>query len=344
MVGSDKSSRIFAIASRFLKWEPTELNATVVKRCGSKGSKGFNFYFTPCLPLRFSWCDYVKPLNLNRMETQYVTFNGHEFPSYLGFGVLDEKSFTTEGEKTFALYHLEHSGEKVYWVRLEIGLCELTTFFEREQYRNTLFFGSLKDALLYEYAFVNQFYQNKVFLQLTGILQNISNILFNPMKPGYKDWKLNFYPAGKLFTFKLPLDSQDPKAKEILESLENAECIGSTSFHDGYVLYYDPDKGIIKEKQKVAEFIVPMAYIVKVALMISGAGLLLPKPRQMFVEESAQAESTISDSEFNSTSAWMITFRDISGSGLPLPETVFKKALKVYRTDILNPESLPVTG
>jgi len=40
----------------------------------------------------------------------------------------------------------------------------------------------------------------------------------------------------------------------------------------------------------------------------------------------------------------MITFRDISGSGLPLPETVFKKALKVYRTDILNPESLPVTG
>lgn len=39
----------------------------------------------------------------------------------------------------------------------------------------------------------------------------------------------------------------------------------------------------------------------------------------------------------------MITFRDISSPGLPLPETVFKSALKVYRPDISNPESLQVT-
>lgn len=308
-----------------------------------KDQKGSFFYFTPSLPLSFFWCDYVKSLNLNRMETKHVTFNGREFPSYLGFGVLNEKSFTTEGDKTFAVYHLDHSGEKVYRVRLETGLCELTTFYEGKQYRNTLFFGCLKDALLYEYAFVNQFYQNKVYLHLTGILKNISNILLNPAKPGFKDWKLNLYPEVKLFTFKLPFDNSDPKAKEILNSLENAGCIRSKSFHDGYILYYDSEKGIVKERQEVAEFTVPLAYIVRVAQMISGAGLLLPKPRHMFVEESAQAETTISDSEFNSTSAWMITFRDVSTSGLALPENVFKSALKVYRPDILHPEDLPVS-
>jgi len=59
------------------------------------------------------------------MEKEYVNFQGHGLPAYLGYGILDEKSIRSENGFVLADYVLDCDGSVVYSVRLEQGWASL---------------------------------------------------------------------------------------------------------------------------------------------------------------------------------------------------------------------------
>jgi hypothetical protein len=248
------------------------------------------------------------------MKTKFVTFDGHEFPEYLNFGVLDEKSLSIDGDTTTAEYLLDQTSEVVHRVKWSTRSCELETFFEGKREISTRYFNcDLKGILQNEYLMNDGFYKSKTFLKIIDSIKRLDNLMVDIAEPAKYEWNMNFYPAGKLFTFRVPFGPEITEIKDFIEKNVLSAWLGAMTFNDGFMLSYSKDSGLVEESLTIAEFPVPLAYIVRAANIIVSARILsLGGPQKIVLQESYKASLTEMIGNLSKESAYEMYFRDVS--------------------------------
>jgi hypothetical protein len=265
------------------------------------------------------------------METKSVNFNGRGFPAYLNYGVLDEKSLRLDGEKAIAEYVLDQSGELVHRVYWGPDSCKLETFRDGKRDISTQYFNSnLKEVLLNEYLVNHRFYQNDIFLSIISAIKTLDGIQVDVSKPAKEEWNMSFYPAGKLFTFRIPYGPSITKIKEFMEKNVGSPWLGEMTFHDGFILSYTESSGLVKEQQAVVEFPVPLAYVIRAADIIIRSGMLSPGPGRIVIQESCCAEFTEMSGSIGQQS-YALCFRDLPMERQAMIEKEFMDAVHNFQ-------------
>ncbi|MEI7660686.1 MAG: hypothetical protein WCK34_00740 [Bacteroidota bacterium] len=248
------------------------------------------------------------------METKFVVFDGHEFPMYLNFGVLDEKSIRLDGDTTIAEYLLDLTSDIVHRVKWSTRSCELETWLEGNRESSTRYFNcDLKGILRNEYLVNDGFYRSRIFLKITGAVKRLENILVDVEEPVKSEWNMNFYPAGKLFTFRVPYGPEITEIKTFMEQNVGSAWLGAMTFQDGFMLSYSKNSGLVEESLAFAEFPVPLAHIVRAAIIIGKSGLLPSGGHQKIVlQESYKASLTEMIGYMSKESSCAMFFREVS--------------------------------
>jgi hypothetical protein len=297
--------------------------------------KRVRFFISP-LPFSFRLFSDAMMFNLlyyNRMETKFVNFNGHEFPAYLNFGVLDEQSLRLEGGTAMAEYLLDHSGGLVHRVKWDPDSCELETFSEgKRDIRTRYMHCDLAGVLRYEYLANDRFYQGKPFQALVGSIANLENIRVKIEPPAASKWNMNFYPAGKLFTFRVPYGPRITKIKEFMEKNVGSCWLGEMTFHNGMLLSYSDGTGLIEEPQAVTEFAVPLAYLVRAAKIVSESGLLtLNCPQKILLLESYNAAPAGISVNISGESSWALCSSELSPERYNIVKNEFMQVIENHK-------------
>jgi len=262
------------------------------------------------------------------METKFVNFNGLEFPGYLNFGILDEKSLKLDGDTAIAEYLLDHTGDLVHRVKWGPGCCELETFFEGERTMQTRYSKcNLKEVLCNEYIVNHRFYESNLFLKIIGVVKALENLHVEIEKPAREEWTMSFYPAGKLFTFRIPYGPTITKIKEFMVKNVGSDWLGAMTFHEGKFLSYSKGSGLVKEQQLVAEFPVPLAYIVKAANIIIQSGVLTQGPHKVVLQEAYDAQRTEMLSSIGKEISYAMCFRDFPPEKQGMIDKEFMEAI-----------------
>ena len=262
------------------------------------------------------------------METKFVNFNGLEFPGYLNFGILDKKSLKLDGDTTIAEYLWDHTGELVHRVKWSPGCCELETFFEGKRTMQTRYSKcNLKEVLCNEYLVNHRFCESNIFLKIIGAVKTLENLRVEIGQPAGDDWKVSFYPAGKLFAFRVPYGPTIIKIKEFMVKNVDSDWLGAMTFHEGKFLSYSKGSGLVKEQQLVAEFPVPLAYIVKAANIIIQSGILTQGPHKVVLQEAYDAQRTEMLGSIGKEMSHAMCFRDFTPKKQGMIEQEFMEAI-----------------
>ena len=227
------------------------------------------------------------------MGTKQLNFSGRELPSYLGYGILDENSIKFENEVITADYILDCDGTVVHKVVWDRNRCELQTQLHGESY-GTSWCPDLHKALTYDF-FSRRFDDDKIYDYLTKRTCDAGNIYVQKFKPAGKDDKhIVYYPAGLLLSFSLPLPEKDEVYTSFLNFIKQGSPVSLFREKVAYLLLMDVHEQVTMHPITVAEFIVPLAYMIRAAGIFAKSGLIRPcKILRLMVDESYKTQTSL---------------------------------------------------
>jgi len=260
------------------------------------------------------------------MEKEQLTSPGHGLPTYLGYGILDEKSVTSENGTLMADYVLDCDGSVVYSARLEQDCCRLETRLHGEILGTSLY-KDLKQA--FSWSFLSgEAGEEKIFNFLAHTASALGNIYIQlprystPEKP-----RKIFYPAGLLMIFKLPLLEKTARYDSFIKGLDATPEIQLHREEPSYLLLVDKERNLIRQPLTTAVFVVGLAYMTRAARVFGSSGLITPgRYHRMTVIESDLADCWFQI--FPGTGDYLF-FATCSAIYLEEAEEVFRKGIPI---------------
>lgn len=191
-----------------------------------------------------------------------------DLPTYLGFGLLDQRSVRFEEGCLTATYSDEH--DLVYEVRWNPNGCVLKSYWRgREVGRSGG--PDLQKAFFYSWHGAEKSLEDQRFVDLSNEVIQAGNVYFLFPRPEFV-----FYPAGLLFTLRQPIPERLSAAWQAFKHTLEFEgepqprlVVGREGL--GSILHLADDGDMWSEEVLVVDLVVPLARIVQaVARCIQG--------------------------------------------------------------------------
>ncbi len=222
------------------------------------------------------------------METKDLNFNGRELPSYLGYGILDEKTVRFENDVIRADYVLECDGSVVHRITWDKSHCELETLLHGS-FAGFSSYTDLDKALSYDFMSRN-LAEDNVFNFLSETTIGMGNIYIQ--QPDSKEKgkpKVVYFPAGLLMCFRLPVIDNGWDYQAFLLTINESGFAKLRLERNSCLLLADPSLKVTIRPLVVAEFIVPLAYMTGAARIFAESGIIESgKPFRLMIAESYQ--------------------------------------------------------
>jgi len=199
-------------------------------------------------------------------------------PSYLGFGTLDPESVRFDGDRLTARYQ-SADGDTAYSADWQPGRCLLEAQFEGEPV--SIAGGrDLQSALFQSFLARAEPAEDPRFIDLCRRVVDSGNIYFQfPQAfrrggPGYL-----YYPAGLLFSLRLPIVWENRPAWDVFRILTMQR--GSLSldlfvYGPGAIISLMPNGGLRVEEIEIAQFVTPLYQVVDACRIIAEHRLIAP--------------------------------------------------------------------
>lgn len=225
------------------------------------------------------------------MKKDQLNFQGRQLPLYLGYGILDESSIRLDQDVLHAHYVFECDGSLVHQVKWSAKNCELATFCHGKSGPLSVF-PDLEQALLTESSWWD-LSQSDCFRFLSKEVCKQGNIFVNHPKKADKDTSVSYYPAGKMFVFSIPLKATCPAYYDLMAEFNGPHALTFYRERKGELLLCSHDFSVGVRPIIIADFIVPIAYLVSAAKRIVESGLIKKeKYFRMMVKEAYASENT----------------------------------------------------
>jgi hypothetical protein len=213
------------------------------------------------------------------MQIAYTSKNGLQLPESMGYGFIDKKSIVETDNQLTANYVSQISQKLVHAVTWDNAGCQLETFNSNGTRSRLTFNRSLQKALLYD-ATCWDLGKDPLYLEASNAITLLGNILV--MYPGKTD--LNYYPAGKLMTFILPVKKLDEAYLSFKEGLIGNKLAGLFQEQKGH--YIEFNKELTIQNLYLVSFIVSMAQIHAAAKYFANSGIIGPdKPDRLIIDD-----------------------------------------------------------
>ncbi len=212
------------------------------------------------------------------MQVAYTSKNGLQLPESMAYGFIDKQSIVETDNQLTANYISQISQKLVHTITWDAGGCQLETFNSNGTRSRLTFNRSLEKALLYD-ATCWDLGKDPLYLEASNAITSLGNILV--MYPGKTE--LNYYPAGKLMTFILPVKKLDEAYLSFKEGLIGNKLAGLFQEQKGHYIAFKKELTI--QNLYLVSFIVSMAQIHAAAKFFAESGIIGPdKPDRLIID------------------------------------------------------------
>ncbi|HSN61303.1 MAG TPA: hypothetical protein VLR49_10235 [Ferruginibacter sp.] len=226
------------------------------------------------------------------MKTNNSQPSPGELPSYLGYGILDKASIQFKNGLLNASYVFERDNSLVHQVSWEENRCSLDTFCHGNRVRITSY-PTLKQALLAD-CMSWTLNDDDCFQFLAKEVSKLGNIYVSHPKPDEENTSINYFPAGKLFLFSLPLLDKSPAYVEFLNNVKEDASIRFMRERKGLLLQAKPHSPVTLHPIVIADFVVPLAHLASAAQIMVEANIIQKeKMFRLIINEAINAESSL---------------------------------------------------
>ena len=213
------------------------------------------------------------------MQIAYTSKNGRQLPGSMGFGFIDKQSIVETDNQLSANYLSQISQKLVHKVTWDDTGCQLETFNPNGTSARQTFNRDLEKALLFD-AISWDLGKDPLYLEASNAITSLGNILV--MYPGKTE--LNYYPAGKLMMFILPLKKLDDAYLSFKQGLIGNKFAGLFQEQKGH--YIEFKKELTIQNLYLVSFIVSMAQIHAAAKYFANSGIIGPdKPDRLIIDD-----------------------------------------------------------
>jgi hypothetical protein len=196
----------------------------------------------------------------------------NSLPPYLAYGILDESSITFLDGVLHANYVFECDGSVVHKIAWDEKNCDLHTYLHGHENRYTRY-NDLKAALLNDCVGWN-LCKDKCFLFLADKVSRLGNIYVHCPEGFPKSGSANYFPAAKIFVFSLPLWEKTSAYFAFLNEIKKLEYPIFLGERKCTLLLETKASKVLTKSILIADFCVPLAYLVRAAKVFVSAGII----------------------------------------------------------------------
>jgi hypothetical protein len=198
----------------------------------------------------------------------------------MGYGLIDLLSIVINDGTLEANYISEISNSVVHKVTWSLKSCQLETFNSNGTTARLTVNRDLEKALLYD-AMCWDLGKDPLYQEASNTVTGLGNILV--MYPGKT--VLNYYPAGKLMIFILPVKKLDDAYLRFKQDLLFNKLAGLFLEQKGHYIEYTKELTI--QNVYLVSFIVPIAQMHAAAKHFAASGIIGPdKPDRLIIDEA----------------------------------------------------------
>ena len=214
------------------------------------------------------------------MQIAYTSKNGRQLPDSMGYGFIDPQSIVETDNQLTANYVSQISQKLVHKVTWSLKSCKIETFNSNGSRGRITVNQSLEKALLFD-AMTWDLGKDPLYLEASNAITSLGNILV--MYPGRTE--LNYYPAGKLMLFILPVKKLDEAYLRFKQGLIDNKLAGLFMEQKGH--YIEFKKELTVQNLYLVSFIVSMAQIHAAAKYFANAGIIgASKAERLIIDDS----------------------------------------------------------
>ena len=214
------------------------------------------------------------------MQIAYTSQDGRKLPHSMGYGLIDPLSIIENDGTLQANYISEISNSVVHKVTWPLKSCELETFNSNGTMARLTVNRDLEKALLYD-AMSWDLGKDPLYQEASNAVTGLGNILV--MHPGKTE--LNYYPAGKLMIFIIPVKKLDDAYLRFKQDLIDKKLAGLFMEQKGH--YIEFTKELTIQNVYLVSFIVPIAQMYAAAKYFAASGIIGPdKPDRLIIDEA----------------------------------------------------------
>ena len=214
------------------------------------------------------------------MKIAYTSQDGRKLPHSMGYGLIDSLSILENDGTLEANYISEISSSVVHKVTWSLKSCKIETFNSNGTRGRITVNGDLEKALLYD-AMSWDLGKDPLYIEASNAVAGLGNILV--MHPGKTE--LNYYPAGKLMMFILPVKKLDDAYLRFKQDLIDNKLAGLFMEQKGHYLEFTKELTI--QNVYLVSFIVPIGQMHATAKHFAASGIIGPdKPDRLIIDEA----------------------------------------------------------
>ena len=214
------------------------------------------------------------------MQIAYISQDGRKLTHSMGYGLIDPLSIIENDGTLEANYISEISNSVVHKVTWSLKSCKIETFNSNGTRGRITVNRDLEKALLYD-AMSWDLGKDPLYREASDSVTGLGNILV--MHPGKTE--LNYYPAGKLMMFILPVKKLDEAYLSFKQDLLDNKLAGLFMEQKGHYLEFTKELTI--QNLYLVSFIVPIAQMHAAAKHFAASGIIGPdKPDRLIIDEA----------------------------------------------------------
>ena len=214
------------------------------------------------------------------MQIAYTSQDGRKLPHSMGYGLIDPLSIIENDGTLEANYISEISNSVVHKVTWSLKSCELETYNSSGTTARLTVNRDLEKALLYD-AMSWDLGKDPLYIEASNAVAGLGNILV--MHPGKTE--LNYYPAGKLMIFILPVKKLDDAYLSFKQDLLDNKLAGLFMEQKGH--YIEFTKELTVQNLFLVSFIVPIGHMHAAAKHFAASSIIGPnKPDRLIIDEA----------------------------------------------------------
>jgi hypothetical protein len=213
------------------------------------------------------------------MQIANTSQDGRKLPYSMGYGLIDPSSIIENDGTLEANYISEISNSVVHKVTWSFKSCKIETFNSNGTRGRITVNQNLEKALLYD-AMTWDLGKDPLYIEASNAVAGLCNILV--MHPGKTE--LNYYPAGKLMIFILPVKKLDDAYLSFKQNLIDNKLAGLFMEQKGHYLEFTKELTI--QNLYLVSFIVPIGQMHAAAKHFAASGIIGPdKPDRLIIDE-----------------------------------------------------------
>ena len=213
------------------------------------------------------------------MQIAYTSQDGRKLPHSMGYGLIDSLSIVENDGTLEANYISEISNCVVHKVTWSLKSCKIETFNSNGTRGRITVNRDLEKALLFD-AICWDLGKDPLYREASNAITGLGNILV--MHPGKSE--LNYYPAGKLMIFILPVKKLNDAYLRFKQDLIDNKLAGLFMEQKGHYLEFTKELTI--QNLYLVSFIVPIAQMHTAAKHFAASGIIgHDKPDRLIIDE-----------------------------------------------------------